>query len=154
MIFSKNQPITMIMILKTAIMVPKNGTPMKSVFSTRITKKRFQQSTPKNTIFIETYIFSLIDATIWFYYRKKMRIILFQCFRDAIIIWHSTTLFEMNFFYYVILILMVDIKIMIYRFRKWILIALTSFQKTKYTMFDVKKQKRLEFVFLEHHLLC
>ena len=71
----------------------------------------------------------------------KLRVVIFQCFRNIVFIWHSTELFEIEKKIYRDMSLQNWCNVLIKRFKKRVSAALNYLQSIKYTLKDAKKHR-------------
>ena len=72
---------------------------------------------------------------------NKLRLIISQCLRDIVLIWHSTELFDVEKEIYRDMFLQNWCNVLIKRFKKRILATFNFIQTTKYTLQDARMQK-------------
>ena len=73
--------------------------------------------------------------------KNKLRLIISQCLRDTVLIWHSTELFDVEKEIYRNMFLQNWCNVLIKRFKKRISAILNFIQFTKYTLQDARMQK-------------
>ena len=73
--------------------------------------------------------------------KDKLRVVIFQCFRNITFIWHSTELFEIEKEIYKDMSLQNWCNVLIKRFKKRVSAALNYLQSIKYTLKDARKHR-------------
>ena len=97
------------------------------------------------TFFIEIFMFSWIVWKIWLFCEKKnkLRIIIFQCLRKSVIIWHIIELSKIKNFFFRTITMIQWKNVLLHRFKKQISVVLIKLQFIRYSITNIKTEKNL-----------